>query len=319
MGRPRAIHRSLRAPRRPGAPLPDPAGGTGVRRRPALGDLRRSLPDAAQLRPDLRGCPPVALRDRRQHRAPPSPLRGRRTAMVGRVVQRAEREQAVPDAADDGVGRVELDDRVEGMAAALRAVDPKYLDVLLLFTGPQLTYEEIARALGIPVGTVRSRLRAGAPSSGNCSTSQGNTSVTTSPSPHRRTAMTDELDLLTRYMTEAPDPAPPVLEAAQQSLEMVIEEERSPSARPGAAGRGSHRTGAPCSSVRWCRWPRPPFSPPRSSFPPRRPPRARSRRVPSPRRRGVWSARRPPRSAPCLPAARPACSASPTPSATHRA
>ena len=81
--------------------------------------------------------------------------------MVGRVVQRATHEQTVPDAADDALGRVELADRVEGMAAALRAIDPKYLDVLLLLTGPQLTYEEIARALGIPVGTVRSRLSRG--------------------------------------------------------------------------------------------------------------------------------------------------------------
>ena len=85
----------------------------------------------------------------------------RRTAMVGHVVQRATHEQTVPDAADDALGRVELADRVEGMAAALRAIDPKYLDVLLLLTGPQLTYEEIARALGIPVGTVRSRLSHG--------------------------------------------------------------------------------------------------------------------------------------------------------------
>lgn len=85
----------------------------------------------------------------------------RRTAMVGRVARRATREQTVPDAADEALGRVELEDSAKGMAAALRAVDPTYLDVLLLLTGPQLTYEEIARALGIPVGTVRSRLSRG--------------------------------------------------------------------------------------------------------------------------------------------------------------
>ena len=67
----------------------------------------------------------------------------------------------MPDAADEALGRVELEDSAKGMAAALRAVDPTYLDVLLLLTGPQLTYEEITHVLGIPVGTVRSRLSRG--------------------------------------------------------------------------------------------------------------------------------------------------------------
>ncbi len=85
----------------------------------------------------------------------------RRTAMVGRVMQRATPEHTVPDVADDALAHVESENRVEGMAAALRAIDPRYLDVLLLVSGPQLSYEEIARALEIPVGTVRSRLSRG--------------------------------------------------------------------------------------------------------------------------------------------------------------
>ena len=69
----------------------------------------------------------------------------RRTAMVGRVMQRATPEHTMPDAADDALAHVESENRVEGMAAALRAIDPRYLDVLLLVSGPQLSYEEIAR------------------------------------------------------------------------------------------------------------------------------------------------------------------------------
>ncbi|MEU4763010.1 RNA polymerase sigma factor [Actinosynnema sp. NPDC023794] len=44
------------------------------------------------------------------------------------------------------------------LADALAALPREDLDVLLLWTYPQLSYTEIAAALGIPVGTVRSRL-----------------------------------------------------------------------------------------------------------------------------------------------------------------
>jgi RNA polymerase sigma-70 factor (ECF subfamily) len=37
-------------------------------------------------------------------------------------------------------------------------MDEAHLDVLLLVAGPEFTYEETATALGIAVGTVRSRL-----------------------------------------------------------------------------------------------------------------------------------------------------------------
>lgn len=85
----------------------------------------------------------------------------RRTAMLGRVMQRATPEHTMPDPADDALAHMESENRIEGMAAALRAIDHGYLDVLLLVAGPQLSYEEIARALEIPVGTVRSRLSRG--------------------------------------------------------------------------------------------------------------------------------------------------------------
>jgi RNA polymerase sigma-70 factor (ECF subfamily) len=44
------------------------------------------------------------------------------------------------------------------LAAALAALRPGEREVLLLFAWGDLTYEELARALGVPVGTVRSRL-----------------------------------------------------------------------------------------------------------------------------------------------------------------
>jgi RNA polymerase sigma factor (sigma-70 family) len=44
---------------------------------------------------------------------------------------------------------------------ALDQLDGRYRDVLMLVAGPGLTYEEVARALEIPTGTVRSRMSRG--------------------------------------------------------------------------------------------------------------------------------------------------------------
>ena len=44
------------------------------------------------------------------------------------------------------------------LAEALAALSAGDRDVLLLIAWEQLTYEEVSRALAIPVGTVRSRL-----------------------------------------------------------------------------------------------------------------------------------------------------------------
>jgi RNA polymerase sigma-70 factor (ECF subfamily) len=48
--------------------------------------------------------------------------------------------------------------QTELIAHALDQIEDVYLDVLLLVAGPGFSYEEISIALGIPVGTVRSRL-----------------------------------------------------------------------------------------------------------------------------------------------------------------
>jgi len=58
----------------------------------------------------------------------------------------------------------EADERLDSLAAgpqlarALASLRPDQREVLLLFAWADLGYEEIARALDVPVGTVRSRL-----------------------------------------------------------------------------------------------------------------------------------------------------------------
>jgi len=44
------------------------------------------------------------------------------------------------------------------LADALAELTTAERDVLLLYACEELSYEEVARALGVPVGTVRSRL-----------------------------------------------------------------------------------------------------------------------------------------------------------------
>jgi RNA polymerase sigma-70 factor, ECF subfamily len=75
-----------------------------------------------------------------------------------RITQAAAAEPAVPGDAD----RVAADVTAQAMrtllGAALAVLPPGDRDVLLLIAWEQLTYPEVSRALGIPVGTVRSRL-----------------------------------------------------------------------------------------------------------------------------------------------------------------
>ncbi len=54
--------------------------------------------------------------------------------------------------------RVDADRAVAGLASALRTMSRGQRDVLLLHAWADLTYEQIAEALRLPVGTVRSRL-----------------------------------------------------------------------------------------------------------------------------------------------------------------
>ncbi|HEX3841539.1 MAG TPA: RNA polymerase sigma factor [Acidimicrobiales bacterium] len=59
---------------------------------------------------------------------------------------------------EEAVSNVFFRAHAEPIARALGQLDDVYLDVLLLVAGPGFSYEEVSVALGIPVGTVRSRL-----------------------------------------------------------------------------------------------------------------------------------------------------------------
>jgi RNA polymerase sigma-70 factor (ECF subfamily) len=59
---------------------------------------------------------------------------------------------------DEAVGHADADRARRALAAALAELRPQERDVLLLHAWAELTDEEIASAVGIPVGTVKSRL-----------------------------------------------------------------------------------------------------------------------------------------------------------------
>ena len=95
--------------------------------------------------------------------------RARRTRALGRLAHRhpggpggGDAGDAMDAGDDDVAGLVaaQVDDerRMRGVLAALDQLPDDQREVLLLSAGEQFGYEEIAAALGIPVGTVRSRL-----------------------------------------------------------------------------------------------------------------------------------------------------------------
>ncbi|GAA2212759.1 RNA polymerase sigma factor [Nonomuraea monospora] len=78
-----------------------------------------------------------------------------------RALLRAPVESEVESPADRVAAGVTAQAVRGELAGALAALPAKDRDVLLLIAWGDLTYEEAARALGIPVGTVRSRLNRG--------------------------------------------------------------------------------------------------------------------------------------------------------------
>ncbi|MEV0200646.1 RNA polymerase sigma factor [Nonomuraea sp. NPDC050691] len=88
--------------------------------------------------------------------------RHRRTeAARYRALLRAPVEDSVDSPADRVAAGVSAQAARPELASALAALPAKDRDVLLLIAWGDLTYEETAQALGIPIGTVRSRLNRG--------------------------------------------------------------------------------------------------------------------------------------------------------------
>jgi RNA polymerase sigma-70 factor (ECF subfamily) len=65
------------------------------------------------------------------------------------------------DHAEGVVAGIDAEEEWEHVASALSRLDARFREVLLLMAAADLTYEEMARALDVPVGTVRSRLARG--------------------------------------------------------------------------------------------------------------------------------------------------------------
>jgi RNA polymerase sigma-70 factor (ECF subfamily) len=82
-------------------------------------------------------------------------LRRRRREMVGPVEESGD--AAAADPLDEALRR----ERAAAVRRAVESLPPHYRLPLVLREWHDLSYEEIAAVLGIPVGTVRSRLHAG--------------------------------------------------------------------------------------------------------------------------------------------------------------
>ncbi|SFJ05433.1 RNA polymerase sigma-70 factor, ECF subfamily [Streptosporangium canum] len=88
--------------------------------------------------------------------------RQRRTeAARYRALSRAPVDDHEDSPADRVAAGVSAQAARPALVSALAALPAKDRDVLLLIAWGDLTYEEVAQALGIPVGTVRSRLNRG--------------------------------------------------------------------------------------------------------------------------------------------------------------
>ncbi|MEV0157869.1 RNA polymerase sigma factor [Micromonospora sp. NPDC050686] len=75
-----------------------------------------------------------------------------------RALERLAPASATPDHAEEVAGRLDDERHLARLRAALERLRPPDRDVLLLCVWQGLTYAEAAVALGVPVGTVRSRL-----------------------------------------------------------------------------------------------------------------------------------------------------------------
>lgn len=83
-------------------------------------------------------------------------LRGRRRDWA--AVERLPAPPVVPAAEDQALGRSMTEARLRGALDAISALSESEQEVVLLVLWSELSYEEAASALGVPVGTIRSRL-----------------------------------------------------------------------------------------------------------------------------------------------------------------
>jgi RNA polymerase sigma-70 factor (ECF subfamily) len=96
----------------------------------------------------------------------PSWMRRVVTNLSINALQRTKRPQALPEystdpamqSAGDAEREIDSRERVGRVAEAMDRLDPQKRAILMLRATEQLSYEEIARHLNIPVGTVMSRL-----------------------------------------------------------------------------------------------------------------------------------------------------------------
>jgi RNA polymerase sigma factor (sigma-70 family) len=128
----------------------DPAGAEDVVAQTFLEAwrLRASvLPEGGSLEPWLYGIATNVVRNRR------------RTARRYRAaLERCPAPEPAPDIADDPVRRAAEQEELTAARAALEALHPREREVVALCIWSGLSYAEAAEALGVPVGTVRSRL-----------------------------------------------------------------------------------------------------------------------------------------------------------------
>ena len=110
--------------------------------------LRRKVrPEGDSLEPWLYGIATNVLRN------------ARRSAKRYRaVLDRIPDSELVPDHADDLVRRENEEEQLAAARTALGALRPAEREVVALCLWSGLTYAQAAEALGVPVGTIRSRL-----------------------------------------------------------------------------------------------------------------------------------------------------------------
>jgi RNA polymerase sigma-70 factor (ECF subfamily) len=108
---------------------------------------QRIEPDRGALRPWLLGIATNVVRNLR-----------RKARREGNVLARLSPQRQVPDFADEVAGLVDAAAELAVVRHGMQSLTPGEVEVIALFAWAGLDYAETAQALGIPVGTVRSRL-----------------------------------------------------------------------------------------------------------------------------------------------------------------